>query len=145
MKLSWFLFSVATTAAVMVTAVFFAGVFPVLHLNHVSVIDINVHIMNTVLVILEFSISAFPVRLLHVVYVLCYGLAYVIFSVIYWAIDHSNVMYPGVLDWNAPKTTAVVLVVLTFVGIPLLQLILFSIYQLRLYICARCACRHSHE
>lgn len=145
MKLSWFLFSVATTAAVMVTVVFFAGVFPRLHMYHLSVIDINAHVMNTVLVILEFTISAFPVRLLHVVYVMCYGLAYVIFSVIYWAVDHSNVMYPGVLDWNSPKTTAVVIVILTFVGIPLLQFILFGIYQLRLYICGHCACHNSYE
>jgi len=141
MKLSWFLFSVGTTAAVMVTVVFFAGVFPQLHMYRLSAIDINAHVMNTVLVILELTISAFPVRLLHVVYVQCYGLAYVIFSIIYWSIDHSHVMYPGVLDWNSPKTTVVVIVVLMFVGIPFLQFILFTIYQLRLYIYARCFCR----
>lgn len=138
MKLSWFLFSVATPAALIVSTVFFAGVFPRLHRDHLNVVDINMHVMNTVLVILEFTLSAFPVRLLHAVYVFLYGLVYVIFSVIYWAFDHSNVMYPGVLDWNAPATTAVVLVVLTFVGIPLLQLFLFGVYQLRRYVCTCC-------
>jgi len=138
MQLSWFLFCVATAAAIIVSMVFFTGIFPRLHRDYLSVIDINLHVMNTVLVILEFTIAAYPVRLLHVVYVYCYGLAYVIFSVIYWAFNHSHVMYPGVLDWNNPGTTAVVLVVVAFVGLPLLQLILFGIYQLRKYIYTRC-------
>jgi len=138
MKLSWFLFSVATPAALIVSTVFFAAVFPRLHHDYLNVIDINLHVMNTVIVVLEFTLSAFPVRLLHAVYVFCYGLVYVTFSVIYWAFDHSNVMYPGVLDWNHPATTAVVLVVLTFVGIPLLQLFLFGAYQLRKYVYIRC-------
>jgi len=142
MKLSWFLFAVAVPAAIIVTMVFFTGVFPRLHRDYLNVDDINCHVMNTVLVILELSISAFPVRLLHVVYIWCYELAYVIFSVVYWAFDHSHVMYPGVLDWNAPATTAVVLVVLGVIGIPLLQLILFGIYQLRMYVYTRCVCQY---
>jgi len=143
MKLSWFLFSVAAPAAIIVTTIFFAAIFPQLHRSYLSVDDIALHVTNTVLVILEFTIAAFPVRLLHVVYTWCYGLAYVIFSAIYWAFDHSHVMYPGVLDWNAPRTTAVVIVIVALVGVPLLQFILFGIYQLRLYIFARCACRYS--
>jgi len=138
MKLSWFLFCVATAAAIFVSVGFFAGVFPRIPRDYLTVVDINLHTMNTVLVILEFTIAAFPVRLLHVVYVYCYGLAYVIFSVIYWAFNHLNVMYPGLLDWNNPGTTTVVLVVVAFVGLPLLQLILFGIYQLRKYIYTRC-------
>jgi len=77
------------------------------------------------------------------VYVWLYGLAYLIFSTIYWAVDHSNVMYPGVLDWNVPITTAVVILVLFVIGIPLVQFILFNIYQLRLYIYTP-ACRQFH-
>lgn len=131
MKLSWFLFCIAAPAAIVVSIVFFAGVFPRLHRESLSVIEINVHVMNTVLIILEFTIAAFPVRLLHIVHGYCYAFAYVIFSVIYWAFDHSHVMYPGVLDWNTPGTTLMVLVILAFVGIPLLQFVLFGIYQLR--------------
>lgn len=142
-KLNWFLFSVATPAAVVVTTVFFTSIFPRLHQDYLNAENANLHVMNTVLVILEFTVSAFPVRMLHMVYVWLYGLAYLIFSTIYWAVDHSNVMYPGVLDWNVPITTAVVILVLFVIGIPLVQFILFNIYQLRLYIYTP-ACRQFH-
>jgi len=137
MKFSWFLFSVSSTVAIIVSSVYFAGVFPGRHRDYLNLEDINLHVMNSVLVMLEFAIAAYPLRLLHVVYVWLYCLAYVIFSAIYWAFDHSHVMYPGVLDWNAPAITAVVLVVLTIVGIPLLQFILFSLFQLRMFIYTR--------
>jgi len=144
-KMSYFLFSVAAPAAIIVTVVYFAGVFPRRHRNYLNFEDVNCHVMNTVIIILEFTIAAFPVRLLHAVYVWCYALAYVIFSVIYWAFDHSHVMYPGVLDWNAPGTTAVVIVIMGFVAIPLLQFILFGIYQLRMFVHAQCAFRQLQQ
>jgi len=144
-RFSWFLFSVAAPAAVMVSAVYFATLFPRFDRTYLNFEDANLHLMNTVLVVLELSISAFPVRLLHAVYVWCYGLAYVVFSVVYWAFDHSHVMYPGLLDWNDPATTAVVLAIIAVVGIPLLQCILFSIYQLRMYVYNHCACLQSRD
>ena len=145
MRFSWFLFAVAAPAAIMVSMIYYTSLFPRFHRSYLNFEDANLHLMNTVVVILELSISAFPVRLLHAVYVWCYALAYVIFSFVYWAFDHSHVMYPGVLDWSAPSTTALVLVILAVVGIPLLQFILFVVYQLRVYIYIRCACRQSHD
>ena len=145
MKLSWFLFTVACPAAIGVTSVYFAAVFPQRHRDYLNAEDINLHVMNTMLVVLEYTLSAFPVRLLHLVYLWCYASAYVIFSAIYWAFDHSRVMYPGVLDWNTPARTGVVLAVLAFVGLPMLQFILFGVYQLRKYIYNHCACRQSND
>jgi len=145
MRFSWFLFSVTSPAAILVSVVYFTSLFPRLHRGYLNFEDASLHVMNSVLVILELSISAFPVRLLHAVYVLCYALAYVVFSVVYWAFDHSHVMYPGVLDWNAPTTTAVVLVILAAVGMPLLQFILFGIYHLRMYIYTHSACLQSRD
>jgi len=145
MKLSWFLFAIAAPMAIIVTMVYFTGLFPLMHRDYLNFEDANLHLMNTVLVILEFAISALPVHLLHAVYVLCLGLAYVAFSIVYWAFDHSHVMYPRILDWNAPKNTVVVLVIMAFVGVPILQLILFGVYQLRKYIYARCGCHQSND
>lgn len=142
MKFSWFLFCIATPAAVIVSVVYFASVFPNYHRNYLNFEDANLHLMNSVLVVLEFTLAAFPFRLLHIVYVYCYGLAYVVFSVIYWAFDNSNVLYPRVLDWNHPVSTIIVMVVLFVVGFPLMQLILFGIYQLRKSIYTRCFHQH---
>jgi len=145
MQFSWFLFAVAAPTAVMVSAVYYMSLFPQFHRSYLNFEDANLHLMNTVIVILELSIAAFPVRLLHVVYVWCFGLAYVVFSLVYWAFDHSHVLYPGVLDWSTPTTTLVMLLIVVVVGIPLLQFILFGIYQLRMYIYSRCACLQSRD
>jgi len=145
LKFNWLLFCIACPIAILVTLTYFAALFPHKNLDYVPEVDINLHLINSVLVILEFTISALPVRLLHVVYAFSFGLAYVIFSVIYWSVDHANYLYPGVLDWNAPVTSAVVSVVLLFVGIPLMHLILFAIYQLRMSIYSRCVDKQLHE
>jgi len=145
MRFSWFLFAVAAPGAVIVSVIYYTSIFPQFHRPYLTFEDANLHLMNTVLVILEFSIAAFPVRLLHVVYVWCFGLAYVVFSLVYWAFDHSHVLYPGILDWSAPATTSIMLLITFIVGIPLLQFILFAMYQLRIYIYTHCSCLQSRD
>lgn len=131
-KLSWFLFVVASSAAFLVTIVFFTAIYPGMQITYLSKDDIHLHVMNSVLVVFELAVSAIPVRILHVVYVIAYGALYVAFSAIYWAFDHSRVMYPGVLDWNHPLITIVIMLVLSLVGFPILQCLLFAAYRLRL-------------
>jgi hypothetical protein len=132
-KIDSLLFCVAAPVAFIVTVVYFTAVFPMRH-RGVSIEDVNVHMMNSVLIILELTFAALPIRLLHAVYTWLYGFIYVAFSAVYWSFNHANVMYPGVLDWNHPTTTVVVLVVLMFVGVPILQMLLFLIYRLRIFI-----------
>lgn len=136
-KIDSLLFCVAAPAAGIVTVVYFVAVFPTRH-RGVSTEDVNVHMMNSVIVLLELTFTALPIRLLHVVYTWLYGMIYVAFSAVYWYSDHANVMYPGVLDWNQPVTTIIVLVVLMFVGVPILQAFLFLIYRLRVLIHRQC-------
>src|SRR6218665_3417685 len=134
LKLNWFLFSVSSSAAFFVTIVYFTAIFPRRGVTYLAEDDVHQHVMNSVLVLLELAVSAIPVRILHVVYVMAYGALYMAFSAIYWAFDHSRVLYPGVLDWNHPLTTIVVALVLSVVGFPILQCLLFAAYCLRLYI-----------
>ena len=94
--------------------------------------------LNSVLVLIELVVAAFPVRLLHVVWVWLYGTVYVAFSAVYWVVDHTNTMYPGVLDWNVTRVTVPVLALLAIIGAPLLQFILFAVYRLRLAVYRRC-------
>lgn len=132
-RLNWFVFVVASAAAFIVSIIYFGALYPKRHVNYLSAVDINLHLMNSVIVILEFCVSAFPVRLLHFVYVIIYGGLYAMFSVVYWSFDHSNVLYPGVLDWNNPGRTAIFVVLLAFIGIPILHCLLFCLYRLRIW------------
>jgi len=134
LKLNWFLFAVASPAAFFVTIVYFTAMFPRRRVAYLAERDVHQHIMTSVLVLLELAVSAIPVRILHVVYVVAYGALYLAFSAIYWALDHNRVLYPGVLDWNHPLRTIGVTVVLSVVGFPILQCLLFAAYRLRLHV-----------
>lgn len=133
MKITWLLGDVVNVFAIIVTLVYFIALFPLV--GKTNFIDMNVHGINTVFVLADVFLNARPVRLLHVLYPFLYGLLYLIFSVIYWSGDKElNVLYPGVLDWNHPSKTVIVVCCLCFIGLPVLQLLHFGIYRLRLAI-----------
>ncbi|XP_076089898.1 protein rolling stone-like [Mytilus galloprovincialis] len=74
-----------------------------------------------------------PVRLLHVIYPLIIGVIYVIFSVIYQVGGDGAAIYP-VLDWDQAETTIIYFVVLTCIGVPVVHMDFFAMYQLRIFI-----------
>ena len=133
-KLDWLLFDIVCLAAFTVTLVYFIGLYPQETTKPPLIEDINVHAMNLVTVILDLLLGAMPVRLLHVIYPIIYGLVYTVFSLIYWSGDHSRVIYPKILDWNHPGMTAAIIAGLVVVGMPLLQAAIFVVYKLKLYV-----------
>lgn len=139
MKLSWALFNICVMMAPVVTLVYFVLLYPYIANGPISATDLNVHGINSVIIIIELFFSGYPVRLLHLVYPLAYGGCYIIFSLIYWSFDRqNNVLYPMVLDWNHPESTAIVLSIVILVATPIMQLILFCLYRLRVYLCSKC-------
>lgn len=135
MKLSWFLGNIVQNFAIIVTIVYFTVLFPaMLPTVGINWNDFNMHAINTILILFDIMISARPVRLLHFVYPILYGLAYIIFSTIYWSQDPAhNVLYP-ILDYSKAGLASAVILGLGFVVIPLFQLLNFGIYKLRLHI-----------
>ena len=98
-----------------------------------SVLDINIHGINTVIMIIDNFISAIPIRIMHVIYPGIYGLIYIVFSLIYYAFDpKNNIPYPGILDWSKPGITIPVILIVIGVLMPLLQLAWYGWYRLRL-------------
>lgn len=135
-QLYWLLGNIVQVFSVIVTVIYFSVLFPAKpdH-SSVSLHDVNVHMLNTGFMVLDAMIGARPVRMLHVIYPLLYGVAYVVFSVIYWSRDpEHNVVYKKVLDWSHPGLTVGVVCGLAVIAIPLLQLLFFAAYQLRLII-----------
>lgn len=135
MKVSWCLGNIVQNFAIIVTIVYFTVLFPaVASTLGINWDDFNMHAINTVLILFDMMICARPVRLLHFVYPILYGLAYVTFSAVYWSQDpKNNVLYP-ILDYSKIGLVSGVIIGLGFVVIPLFQLLNFGIYKLRLRI-----------
>lgn len=138
-KVSWVVFNIAVVSAPVVSAVYFFILFPMLIREEPNyrpgILDINLHGINSVIVFLEISLSAIPVRILHFVYPLAYGITYVLFSIAYWALDKdNNILYPVILDWNNPGIATAIVIGIVLFATPLFQCTIFSIYRLRLYI-----------
>lgn len=132
-RLDWLLYNVSSVAAIIVTVVFFSTLYRLLNPNGgLDWKDGTMHLSNSILVLVDVSLCAIPVRLLHGFYCLIYGLLYMIFSIIYWALDHNNVIYPRVLDWNNPLATSVVTLLLLIVAVPVLQVAFFGLYRFRI-------------
>ena len=135
MKLSWFLFNTVQSTSIIVSVVYFGALYPrrVQGGYVITLDDLNAHAFNSLIILLEVGLSALPVRLVHVVFPIAYGTVYVTVNAIYWSMDKvNNVVYPGVLDWNYPANSAVVVALLALVVFPLLQLLFFGLYRLRL-------------
>ena len=135
MKLSWLLSNIVYVFAILVSVVYFTALFPLIGVTSAFIHDLNMHAFNSVLIFADSLIVARPFHLLHVIYPIIYGSCYLVFSVIYWNADkEKNVLYPGVLDWNYPTKTAIVVVLLCIIVLPLIQLMHFGIYRVRLLI-----------
>ncbi|XP_050409359.1 uncharacterized protein LOC126824218, partial [Patella vulgata] len=80
----WTLFEIMSPMAIAVTLLYWITVFPLLNCP-IGNNGVLLHIMNSVVVLIDHSVTALPIRLLHVVYSLIFGLVYVIFTVICWA------------------------------------------------------------
>ncbi len=130
--LSWMLHDMVGVMAPAVTLIYFAAMYS--SDSDISLaLDINIHAVNTAIVLLDNCISAFPVRLLHVVYGIVFGLLYVLWSGVYYLMDpEDNVLYEDVLDWSAPEITVPVLLGVGLILAPLLQLLWYGLYRLRL-------------
>ena len=82
-KINWILFSIATTASLWSNLHLW-----VLMENSSKSLFLLKQVLDTVLVIIETFVVALPVRLLHFVYPLCYGIWYVIWERIFASISY---------------------------------------------------------
>lgn len=130
----WALFSTVSTSAVMVTILFFAYVFPTMkNATMTSADTLQLHLFNSVIIIAEQMLTAIPCRLLHIIYPLIYGIIYVLFSLLYWAVDHNNVVY-SVLNWNNPGKTIGFAIFVFAVFTPSVHIFFFFVSRLKMYI-----------
>ncbi|ESN97804.1 hypothetical protein HELRODRAFT_177869 [Helobdella robusta] len=65
--------------------------------NGLSLIDIHAHILNVVIVVIDMSLSASPLKWYHLVWAMLYGTFYGVFSYIYYSL-YGLVIYKGLTE-----------------------------------------------
>lgn len=100
-----------------------------LHFPDTSPNSILVHAMNTVYVSANVIICAKPMRVLHLVHPFIYGLVYLIFSVIYQKTTN-NIVYVQ-LDWENMPQTALFMLGVLFLILPLLYFMCLVVTRIR--------------
>lgn len=75
-KLDWLLFTTAAALAITITVLYWGGIYWQLDIKPNLLIDFHMHAINTVIILIELSLGAMPVHLLHVVCPMGFGLLY---------------------------------------------------------------------
>ncbi|EDO40160.1 predicted protein [Nematostella vectensis] len=136
-KLMWLLFNVCAVNSVIVSV----GYWGLLHqkfgrqatIGLIGYLNINSHLINAVIMILDSMIHNVPVRIFHVVYSTIYGLIYFFTTIIVW-LASGRVAY-FFLDYSKrPGIAAIVIVGGCFVVQPLIQLMHYGLYRARIWL-----------
>ncbi|XP_023162551.1 protein rolling stone [Drosophila hydei] len=135
LKMYWWLYNISLLLALIISTVYW--IFLNGRMNKPTrfpVISIVTHALNTVCMLIDFLVVAFPLRLWHMVQTMCMAIAFFLFTLIYHVCGGTDefgnpYVYP-ILDWNNP-----VRCLITFVGIFIMIIcywvILFGVHKLK--------------
>lgn len=144
-KISWVLFSVATVGSLLVSVNFFVLLWPSYNQSSQEM-NCQFHVMNSVIVLFEFALTAIPLRFWHVTYVLLYGIAYFIFTASYYSAGNTTPIYSHVVDWSNPaQTIRCALSPILWLTL-ILHIISFGIYKGKIFLYEKvCSSRDTNE
>ncbi|XP_038668627.1 protein rolling stone-like isoform X1 [Scyliorhinus canicula] len=132
--IQWVLHNLTCVTALFVTVAFWS--FDYIPGRLIDSTNINMHVINSVLVLLELSVTAAPIHLAHFVYTLTYCLTFVVFTVIYWAAGGTNLrgkpyIYRSLNYEEKPGPAVGFIIVSICILIPLLQFLVWNLHFLR--------------
>ncbi|KAH8377953.1 hypothetical protein KR093_008100 [Drosophila rubida] len=141
LKIYWASHFTTTVLALMITLVFWAALYPSMSDGPVGLYNLWAHAFNSICMVIDCFMVAFPTQLMHFIYPLVVGLIYGLFSLIYfWAggTDYAgNRFIYFILDWEDPGL-AIGSVCGCIVLALLFCVMVFWIYRFRLWIYQRC-------
>lgn len=91
------------------------------------------HGINTLVILIDVAIIAYPIRLLHVMYTLCFGFLYSLVTFFYWLCNKKENIIYETLDYNKTLLVILFFIILIFLTI-LLQVSHYLIYRFKFYI-----------
>nr|ADG65076.1 hypothetical protein [Drosophila pseudoobscura] len=135
LKIYWWLYNMTITMALSISTVYWVFLHGKMNKPmRFPVTNVITHGLNTVMMLIDFLVVAFPLRLLHVVYSIALAILFFVFTLIYHFCggtdEHGNPYVYPILDWNNPTSCLV-----TFAGIFVLIVcywfLLFGLYKLK--------------
>ena len=112
-------------------------VFSAADVTDVTLVNVSVHVLNTVYVAVDMSVTGVPMCMSHAYHTIVYGLVYLGFAVSYWAAGGTNVsglpyIYT-VLDFDSRPTSTAVWVGGILIAILCMHVLLSGVYRLRVW------------
>ncbi|KAM7353461.1 rolling stone [Cochliomyia hominivorax] len=106
-KLYWLLYDVALPLALVITTIYWTFLHGKMNKpQRFPIISFVTHCLNSVFMLVDFLIVAFPVRLLHTIYAMMLPIIFCIFTVIYYFCggtdEYGNHFVYPLLDWKIP-------------------------------------------
>ncbi|XP_013102294.2 protein rolling stone-like [Stomoxys calcitrans] len=128
-KFYWLLHAISVPLALIITTVYWSFLHGKMNKpNRFPVMSFVTHCLNSVFMLVDFLIVAFPVRLLHAIYAMLLPIVFCCFTVVYYFCggtdDFGNHYVYPLLDWKVPSRG-----LLTFAGV----FALYCIYCILLY------------
>ncbi|XP_064553788.1 protein rolling stone-like [Drosophila montana] len=148
LKIYWCSHYTTTVLAMMITLVYWSALYSSMAGEPIGLYNLWSHALNSVCMIFDCFIVAFPTRLMHFVYPLAVVLIYGLFSLIYFCAGGVDILGNRfiyfILDWERPG-----LAIGSVCGCIVLALIfcvlIFWIYRLRLWMHERCGKKEKTE
>ncbi|XP_039952493.1 protein rolling stone-like [Bactrocera neohumeralis] len=136
-KMYWVSYWTTLVLATVITLVYWSLLYPYDKSGVSLTYNLLGHASNSILMVLDHMLVAFPTRIFHFVYPIGMGVIYVIFSLIYYfagGVDtHGDHYIYTILDWAQPET-AVITIIICFALLAIMSFLLFGLYKLRCFI-----------
>uniref|UniRef100_A0A1A9WBX3 Protein rolling stone n=1 Tax=Glossina brevipalpis TaxID=37001 RepID=A0A1A9WBX3_9MUSC len=143
----WVLYTCATVYAFVVTMMYWGLVYdPEVH--KIDTLNIMVHVLNSIIMLIDLAIVGHPIKLSHVYFTCGIGLAYGIFSGIYFlagGTDRKNqvAIYPT-MDWTKPGK-AIITTVCSIIFVFIIHFTCFLLYRARVWLFTKLCIRTSNR
>ncbi|XP_060557401.1 protein rolling stone-like [Ruditapes philippinarum] len=142
MRANWCLFNIGNVISVSTSLAYWGLVYD--GSQDMSSVNIATHIINSLYVFLNISVTGMPKRVLHFWFSVIFGMVYALFTVFYHlagGTNHNGSPYVySPLDWSKPGTAFLYCAIVCFILVPVVHLILYGIHRLKLLIYEKCDC-----
>ena len=123
----WVLRNCTAIAALVVSLLFWTVLFP--EIKKTSWVDVHCHAVNSLIVLLDLTVTHVPYYFKHGWMGLSYLVAYLLFSIVYWLSggtdpEGDHYIYPP-LNYKHPSEAAGLVVVVVVIVVPLVHILLY--------------------
>ncbi|XP_037813869.1 uncharacterized protein LOC119604997 [Lucilia sericata] len=145
--LYWVLYTCATVYAFIITMCYWLLVHdPEIH--KIDTLNIMVHVLNSIIMLIDLAIVGHPIKLSHVYFTTGIGLAYAIFTGVYFLAGGTDrklqvAIYP-MLDWTKPGK-AIIVTVCAIIFVFIVHFCCFLLYRARVWLFTKLCIRGSHH